>query len=127
MAIADLFKGSLRFADTSLPPTAGKLCPCLLCGKSFIMRIYTGEPDQVCSECWDKYKDCARLVCVRCKVTICRVEPKVLDNGFYVRPRSVLHTNACNICKPGLLQSDVIEIREWERCVRPGKIIMVGK
>ena len=99
----------------------------MLCGKPFIMRIYTGEPDQVCPDCWETYKDCARLVCVKCRVTICRVAPKVLDNGFYIRPRAVLHTNECNICKPGLLVSDIVEIKQWEQQIRPKKIIIATR
>ena len=126
MQIASIFDGALRFADTSKPAAAGTIAPCLLCGKPFIMRIYVGEPDQICSECWETYKDCARLVCYHCKVTICRVKPNVLENGFYISPKSVLHTTACNICKPGLKSCDIIEIKEWERHVRPNKIIITG-
>lgn len=91
------------------------------------MRMYVGDADQICPECWEEYVDCAKLVCVKCRVTICRVRPKVLDNGFYIQPRSVLHTSSCNICKPKLLVSDIIEIKEWEQRVRPKKIIVVGR
>ena len=61
----------------------------------------------------------------RCKkVTICRLVPKVLDNGFYIRPRSVLHSSACNICHRGIAESTILEITEWERSRRPGKLIL---
>jgi len=127
MPIIDLYNSALEFADTSKPALPGRICPCLLCGKPFIMRVYIGEPDQICSECWTIYKDCAKLVCTKCRVTICRVRPKVLDNGFYIKPKSVLHTNACNVCKPGLTVSDIVEIKEWERQVKPKKIIIAKR
>ena len=115
---------ALIFEDTSGLPVPGDIVPCLLCTKPFMMRMYTGAPDQVCPECWETYKDAARVLCWKCKVTICRLVPKVLDNGYYIRPRAVLHSSACNICEPGLSQSVIIEIDEWQRRVRPGKIIV---
>lgn len=117
----------LLFQDTSGKPLPGEIVPCLLCGKPFLMRIYVGEPDQICNECWEVYKDAARIVCVKCKVTICRAAPKVLDNGFYVKPRMILHSNACNVCAPGLEQSTIIEIDRWQRHIRDPKIIIPGK
>lgn len=125
--VTDLYNSVFKFADNSTPANPGSIALCLLCYKPFVMRFFTGEPDQICSECWESYKDCAKLICNRCKVTIARVIPKVLDNGYYIRPKSILHIDACNICKPGLLISDVIEIKKWENEVRPKKIIMVGR
>jgi len=90
------------------------------------MRQYVGEPDQICPECWTTYKDAARVICFHCKVTICRLIPKILDNGYYIRPRSVLHSSACNICQPGLRQSVIIEIDEWQTHMMPKKIIVPG-
>jgi len=116
----------LLWEDTSGSPVPGKIVPCLLCTKPFIMRLYSGTPDQVCGECYETYKDSARVVCWKCKVTICRLVPKVLDNGFYIQPRNVYHSTACNICDPGLSKSTIIEIDEWQRTVRPKKIILPG-
>lgn len=116
----------LIFQDTSLPPLPGAIVPCLLCGKPFLMGFFIGEPDQVCPECQKTYGDTARVICVRCRppVTICRLVPKLLDNGFYIRPRAVLHSDACNICRPGLTRSSIIEIEQWERVRRPKTIIL---
>lgn len=114
----------LLFTDTATLPVPGKIVPCLLCTKPFIMRPYSGAADQICPECWKTYKDTAKLVCANCKTTICRVVPKVLDNGFYIRPRSVLHVDKCNVCSPGIIMSKIIEIDAWEKTVRSPKIII---
>jgi hypothetical protein len=119
--LPELRNDELIFQDTSITPLPGKIVPCLLCTKPFLMRHYTGEPDQICGSCWDEYQDTARLICAKCRVTVCRVKPTVLDNGYYIRPKSVLHLNACNICEPGIPKSTVIEISEWERTTRQHK------
>jgi len=121
-----LRQDKLLFQDTGGKPVPNTIVPCLLCGKPFLMPLYRGEPDQICPECWTTYQDAARVICINCKVTICRLVPKVLDNGFYIRPRSVLHSSACNICQPGLKQSIILEIDVWEKQVRPRKIIITG-
>jgi len=114
----------LLFQDTSGKPLPGSIVPCLLCAKPFLMRPYIGEPDQICPECWRTYEEAARVVCINCRVTICRLVPKVLDNGYYIKPRTVLHSSACNVCKPGLQLSHITEITEWEKRMRPKKIII---
>lgn len=121
---------SLIFEDTSGLPIPGTIVPCLACTKPFMMRPYVGDPDQLCPECWNTFKDAARVVCAGCKVkfgrhvTIGRAIPKLLDSGFYIRPRSVLHTTACNVCQPGLKRSTIIEIDEWMRHMRTKQIIV---
>lgn len=115
---------NLLWMDTSGYPLPGTIVPCLLCTKPFLMRIYTGTPDQVCPECWKTYIDAAKVACAHCNVIICRIVPKILDNGFYIRPRAVYHSDACNVCKPGLKESKIIEITEWEKTLRPKKIIV---
>jgi len=117
----------LIFADTSGYPLPGTIVPCLLCTKPFLMRFYSGEADQTCPECWETYKDSARVVCCKCRVVICRLVPKVLDNGFYIRPKVTYHSDACSVCKPGLSESKIVEITEWERTMRPKKIIISGR
>lgn len=109
------------FIDTSVAPGPGQLAACLMCAKPFIMPNYIGAADQICGECRKTYADAAILVCRQCKVTICRIYPKVLDCGFYIRPRSVLHADKCNVCSPGLLQSTILEIAEWMRTTRQAK------
>lgn len=101
--------------DLSKPPVPGKLAICLLCAKPFIMPQFLGEPDQACPDCINRLRDTAVLVCNRCKRVIARHEPKVLDCGFYIRPRMVLHTDKCNNCDPGVVVSKVIEIENWMR------------
>lgn len=125
-ALPQITNSSLLFQDTTGYPLPGKIVPCLLCTKPFLMRAYTGFPDQICGECWETYKDTARVVCFTCKVTICRLVPKVLESGYYIKPRSVLHAEACNICQPGIKESTIVEIAQWESCVREKKIIITG-
>lgn len=117
----------LLFVDTTGYPLPGRIVPCLLCTKPFIMRPFTGEPDQICEECSKVYHDCAVVRCSGCKhhPVICRVLPKVMDNGYVIRPMAVLHTDACNVCKPGLRESTITEINRWERTIRKGKPIIV--
>ena len=121
----------LLFVDTTGYPSPGKIVPCLLCTKPFIMRPFIGEPDQVCEECSVVYKDCAIVRCAGCAhhPVICRVLPKVMDNGYIIRPRAVLHTDACNVCRPGLKESTITEINNWERTIRRGRptIIVPGR
>ena len=64
------------------------------------------------------------MVCVHCQITIARLLPKLLDCGFIIRSRNVYHVDACNVCKPGLVSSNVIEITEWMRSTREPKIIV---
>ena len=118
---------ALLWEDTSGSPLPGKIVPCLLCMKPYLMRPFVGVPDQVCPECWETYKDAAKVICWKCRVVICRLVPKVLDNGFYLRPRAVYHADACNICKPEIKKSIIIEIDEWEKHIRPKKLILPFK
>ena len=105
---------------------AGNIVPCLLCAKPYLLGFFMGEIDQICPECEKTYGDTAKVVCVRCRprATICRVIPKILDNGYYIRPRSILHVDKCNVCSPNLTESTIIEIREWERAHRTRKVIL---
>jgi len=124
----------LKFTDTSVFPQAGAIVLCLMCGKPMLMRRYSGFPDQVCPECFVTYRDCASLICRKCNVVVAKVHPKVLDNGFYVRPRSILHIDHCNICRRPPIDekaaefdmSYVIEIRDYLETVGGGvkKIII---
>jgi len=124
-ALPELGKNNeLLLRDTSGKPKPGTIVPCLLCGKPYLMPIYVGEPDQICGECYYTFKEAARVVCAKCQVTICRLVPKVLENGYTIQPQSVLHSSACNICEPDLTVSSIIEIEMWERTVREPKIII---
>lgn len=116
----------LLFQDTVSIPVPGSIVRCLLCVKPFIMRPYSGSPDQTCPECWNTYKDCAKVICIKCQppVTICRLKPRVLDNGYYIRPRSILHSSSCNVCNPGLTHSIIVEIDTWMNSMRRGKLII---
>jgi len=125
-SLRELQDNALVFQDTASAPLPGAIVPCLLCAKPFLMRPFIGDPDQICPECWETYKDAARVVCWKCRVTICRLVPKVLDNGFYIRPKTVYHSTGCNVCQPGLKKSTIIEVDEWEKSIRPKKIIVPG-
>ena len=113
------------FIDTSEAPGPNKLAVCLMCAKPFVMPNYIGHADQICPECQKTYDEAAILICRKCKVVICRLLPKVLDNGFYVRPRAVLHTDRCNVCAPGLAQSTILEISDWMRTTRQAKPMII--
>lgn len=107
--------------DPALP---GNIVPCLMCGKPFIMPVFIGTPDQLCGECMKTYADTAKVICSKCKVVICRLAPKMLANGFYIRPHSVLHVDACGVCRPGIKASTIQEIEQWERTRNRGRIIL---
>lgn len=130
MNIVDIVNANFKTETRgSYPPLPGRIVPCLMpgCGKPFLMRPWVGEPDQICPECAKTYDACARLICSKCHVTICRVVPKVLDNGFYIRPRMILHVDHCSVCKKDITVSTVLEIAEYERVVNPRKIIVVQR
>ena len=105
----------LYLQETHQKPLPGTIVPCLMCGKPFLMRIYSGEPDQLCAECWKTYRDCASLVCTVCNITIAKVLPGITDDGFLIRRNSVLHVDACNVCQPDIKKSVVIEIADWNK------------
>ena len=126
-SLPNLRNDTLIFQDTSGAPRAHTIVPCLLCTKPFLMLPFVGTPDQICPECEKTYKDAAKVICWKCRITICRLVPKVLENGFYIRPKSVLHSSKCNCCAPGLTESSIIEIEQWQRTLRPNKIIITKK
>ena len=110
-------------ADPALP---GNIVPCLMCGKPFIMPVFIGTPDQLCGECLKTYADTAKVICSRCKVVVCRLAPKMLANGFYIRPHGILHIDACGVCRPGIKESVIQEIDQWEKTRNRGRIILTG-
>jgi hypothetical protein len=103
-------------------PLPGSITGCCLCSKPFLMRPYSGPPDPICSECFKTYSECAKILCRNCKVVLARVKPEVLDSGYYISPRCVLHSNGCPRCdrrlkntKPDELGvTTIMEIDEWE-------------
>lgn len=114
----------LLFENTADAAIPGTIAPCLLCCKPFLVRPYIGSSDQLCPECWKTYDETARVICSKCNITVCRALPKILDCGYYIRPRSVLRIDACNICRPGLKESVILEIDSWIRNIRGKKIIL---
>jgi len=120
-----LTDGKIRYSkvrpDPALP---GNIVPCLMCGKPYLMPYFVGTPDQLCGECLKTYADTAKVICRKCKAVICRLKPKMLSSGFYIRPHSLLHVEACGICRPGLRESVIQEIEEWERARGRGRIIL---
>jgi hypothetical protein len=110
--------------DTVSPVKPGDPALCLLCAKPFEAGPSLGCPDMLCGECLQTYKDCAALVCVRCKVVIGKLKPTTLDSGFVIRPRQVLHSDSCNVCQPGVVRSKIIEAVEWERTNRKARTIV---
>ena len=132
MGLLDTDKGNrgggylhpIIFESTEGPPVPGTEVPCLMCEKKFVMPVYSGEPDQICGECWNTYMDLARIICSRCRITICRHEPCKLDNGFEILPRAILHSDCCNVCRPGLETCTILEIEHWLKVVRPKKLIL---
>lgn len=123
----DSLRGMLVFQDTSSKPRPYSIIPCLLCGKPFLIGLYSGNLDQVCPECYKTYQDCATLSCVKCRVVLAKVKPGVMDCGFVIKPKADLHSDCCNVCKPGLDRSTVVEVDLWMKTQRRPKIIMTGK
>lgn len=109
--------------DPALP---GSILPCLMCGKPFLMPFFIGAPDQLCDECRKTYADTAKVICSKCRVVVCRLVPKLLANGFYIRPHGVLHIDRCGVCAPGLRDSVIQEIDQWEKTRNRGRIILPG-
>jgi hypothetical protein len=100
---------------------------CLLCAKLYEPPISIGKVDQVCSDCKKGLSGTAKLVCSKCGITICRLTPKVMDDGFVIQPSAVLHSDSCNICKPGLTESTIVEITLWQKHLRPKKAFVPQK
>lgn len=120
-----LTNGAIRFSKVSPDPALpGNIVPCLMCGKPYLMPYFVGTPDQLCGECIKTYADTAKVICRKCKAVICRLKPKMLASGFYIRPHGILHVEACGICRPGLRESSIQEIEEWERARGRGRIIL---
>lgn len=121
---------SLRLSDNSVAPLPNGVYQCLLCAKPFLMGVFLGEPDQVCPECMVAFEEYAKVVCATCPghVTIARLKPgRVAECDYEIRKRSVLHSDGCNICRPGLKESVIIEIRTFIDHHRRGKLyIPVG-
>ena len=110
-------------ADPALP---GNIVQCLMCGKPFLMPYFIGTPDQLCGECMKTYADTAKVICSKCKVVVCRLMPKMLSNGFYIRPHGILHIDMCGVCNPGIKESVIREIDQWDRMRGRGRIILPG-
>ncbi len=111
--------------DTSSKPLPGKIVPCLVCGLPYLMRPYVGDPDQVCPDCFKVYYECAKLKCYKCQVVVARIQPGVTDSGYHIRKSAVLHLDKCNVCSPGLKESSVLEIAEWEQHVGRTKKLII--
>ena len=106
--------------ETSLKdyrPLPGSVLTCALCKKFFMMRPYAGTPDPVCPECVKDHRDSAKIECVNCKVVVARVYPEVLESGYDIKKSCTLHTTQCGFCNPGLKESTIIEVTEWEKHV----------
>jgi len=100
---------------------------CLLCAKRYEPPPSTGKLDQVCPDCRKVLNGTAKLVCSKCGITICRLAPKVMDDGFVIQPSAVLHSDCCNICNPGLTESKIVEITLWQKHLRPKKTFVPQK
>jgi len=114
-----------RFKDPEADPKG--TVRCLLCAKLYEPPISVGKVDQVCSECRKGLNGTAKLVCAKCGITICRLAPKVMDDGFVIQPNAVLHSDCCNICNPGLTESKIVEITLWQKHLRPKKTFVSQK
>lgn len=96
-------------------PLPGTVLPCALCQAPFLMRPYHGTPDPVCPNCIKDHRESAKIKCMVCDVVVARVYPEVLESGYEIKKAAVLHTNKCGFCQPGLTESTVIEVEQWEK------------
>ncbi len=123
-SLPELRNDSLLFWDASRNPAAGDMVPCMICEKPMLMPPYHGAANQVCPECAKDYSELPAVICLNCAAVVGRVVPKRLDNGFEIKRGVTLHCDACNVCKPGIEQSSIIEIERWEKNVRDPKVIL---
>lgn len=117
------------FMDTVKDPEPYTEAVCLLCTKKFEMLPSSGQPDPVCPECWRTYHECAIVICRGCRTIIGKITPKVLENGYIVQKRQLLHTKVCFNCavlatEQGYPKTEIVEIKEWEERQRPTKLIL---
>ena len=94
-------------------PKPGSVIPCAICQKPFQVPYYIGSVDPICGECFKAYRETATLVCQKCGAVVGRIAPKMLDCGFYVRPRMRLHTDQCGMCREDIVESTIVEVKEW--------------
>lgn len=99
--------------DDPKKPRVGAMVPCAVCNKIFQVPMYKGVMDPICAECFKTYHDTAVLICRRCNVVVGRIVSKMLDCGFYVKPRMTLHTDKCGICDESVKESTIIEVDQW--------------
>lgn len=122
------------FQNTAAALVPGIARVCALCEKPYAPEVTLnihGVQDPVCKACESTYADCATVVCELCHTAVAKIPPKLLDNGFYIKPRSVLHGDSCNVCRPGVKVTLLREIddhqRRYRSCtiVAPGRTIMI--
>lgn len=95
---------------------------CEACGKLFVPQLWLPEgSDKLCDECRKTYMDCAKIYCLVCNKIVGRVEPKVTENGFYVKPRAILHVRHCPDCDPLAGSAEIVEIEEYLQKLNRGK------
>jgi hypothetical protein len=94
-------------------PTIGSYIPCAICKELFQVPFYKGTMDPICGKCFVTYNETAKLVCQRCNVIVGRIVPKMLDCGFYVQPKAILHTDKCSLCDEKIKESTIVEVKEW--------------
>ena len=107
-------------------PLPGTKANCVMCRKEFVVPLYSGEYDPVCSECFTTYIDTAKVVCAYCHSFVGRIAPGEIECGYVVQPRAILHTSRCGLCLPDIKESTILEIDRWIKYVREPVIYTAG-
>ena len=71
-----------------------------------------GALSNVCRDCAEGLKhdrEMSRIVCVKCKTVVARIQPHRDPDGFRFMPNASYHIAQCAHCVPGLESSDIIE------------------
>lgn len=107
---------------SSLPPpteviTSITHSPCVACGrqkhltdfKIYDSGVVTNVMEPLCKLCIGTYKECAKIVCCKCRMVMGWLDPHHDNDGFTFEKNHSYHIQACPNCTPGLLKADLIE------------------
>lgn len=94
---------------------------CIMCGRmSDVNDMQKLSNNQfMCKECTELYKDAATIVCATCGAHVAKVVPGVIDCGYDIKPKEVLHVDKCINCCEDVTVSEILEITEWQKHNKP--------
>jgi hypothetical protein len=115
--LAGIFEGLPPVRKEHLPPLLNpNQGQCVFCKRFTPLKtmpivntgiVFAQEP--LCTECIQRFKDQARIVCTECKQVILWVDPGKERSGFEFKRRHSYHVRNCPTCKPGVTCAKVLE------------------